>query len=365
MGANVPSRLGIIVVTYQSERHIGPLLHSLAATIDRDRTTLCVFDNASTDTTVAVFERENQALGLSALLVRSESNLGFARANNEAFTYIESRTPCDVIILLNPDTVVHEGWWQPLLAALENPQTGTVVPLLLMPDGKINAKGDGLHFLGIGFVQGFGEAALPSPQENERFFFGSGAALAFRTATLDAMNAKLGLTGIFWEDLFLYAEDTDLGWRMRLAGYDNRLAPASHVTHDYQFWTPSEDATGERLFWIERNRYLLLVSNFKWATLVLLSPWILASEIALSLGVWKLYPHRLRLWKAVIKELRSPNFWSRRKSLQAGRIAKDRDNLRAMTGSIRHGARAFGFADRCLDLMLRASHGILCAVVWW
>jgi len=365
MGANVPSRLGIIVVTYQSERHIGPLLRSLAATIDRHRTTLCVFDNASTDATVSVFERENQALGLSALLVRSERNLGFARANNEAFTYIKSQAPCDTVVLLNPDTVVHEGWWQLLLVALENPQTGTAVPLLLLPNGTINARGNGLHFLGIGFVQGFGEQALPSSSAEERLFFGSGAALAFRIATLDAVNAKLGLTGIFWEDLFLYAEDTDLGWRMRLAGYDNRLAPSSHVTHDYQFWTPSQDATGERLFWIERNRYLLLVCNFKWATLVLILPWIVASEIALSLGVWKLYPHRLRLWQAVIKELRSPKFWSRRRNLQAGRTARDHDILRAMTGSIRHGARAFGFGDRCFDLALRWSHGILCAVIWW
>jgi len=363
--ANTSSRLGIIIVTYQSERHLGPLLRSLAATTDRARTVIWVFDNASTDGTTTVFERENQALGLSARLVRGESNLGFARANNEAFAQMQTETPCDVVVLLNPDTVVHEGWWQPLLAALEAPQVGTAVPLLLMPDGTINARGNGLHFLGIGFVQGFGEAPSPASQSNDSFFFGSGAALAFRPATLETANAKLGLTGIFWEDLFLYAEDTDLGWRMRLAGFDNRLVTASQVTHDYQFWTPSEDTTGERLFWIERNRYLLLISNFKWPTLILLLPWIIDSEIALSLGVWKLYPHRLRLWKAVAAYLRSPEFWSRRRRLQAGRTTCDRDILRAMTGSIRHGARAFGFFDRCLDLALRCSHRILCTIVWW
>jgi len=365
MGVNVLSRLGIIIVTYQSERHIGPLLRSLAATIDPASTTVWVFDNASTDGTVTAFERENEALGLSARLVRGGSNLGFARANNEAFALVQAQTTSEVVVLLNPDTVVHDGWWQPLLAALENPKVGTAVPLLLMPDGTINARGDGLHFLGIGFVQGFGETAPPSPSADARLFFGSGAALAFRTVTLEAMNAQLGLSGIFWEDLFLYAEDTDLGWRMRLAGLDNWLVTDSRVTHDYRFWTQTEDATGERLFWIERNRYLLLVSNFKWATLILMLPWILGSELALSLGVWKLYPHRLRLWKAVITQLKLPAFWARREKLQSGRTARDRDILRAMTGSIRHGARSFGMIDRCLDLALRLSHRMLCTIVWW
>ena len=362
---NVSSRLGIIIVTYQSERHIGPLLRSLAATIDRERTVVAIFDNASTDATVSVIESENQAHNHFARLIRSETNLGFAKANNEAFALLQAETPCDTIILLNPDTIVKYSWLQPLLDALANPEVGTVAPLLLMPDGTINARGNGLHFLGIGFVQGFGETVLPSPEENAKLFFGSGAALAFRTATLDAVNTQLGTSGIFWEDLFLYAEDTDFGWRMRLAGFDNRLVPASHVTHDYQFWTQSGDNTGERLFWIERNRYLLLVANFKWATLIFLLPWILASELALSMGFWKLYPHRLRLWKGVIKELQSPAFWERRERLQAGRTVSDRTILRAMTGSIRHGARRFRVTDGLLDLALRASHGFLRLAVWW
>ncbi len=362
---NVSSRLGIIIVTYQSERHIGPLLRSLAGTVDRARTSIWIFDNASTDATVSVAESENQAHNFLARLIKSETNLGFAKANNEVYARMQSETPCDTVILLNPDTVVLYTWWQPLLAALDNPEVGTVVPLLLMPDGTVNARGNGLHFLGIGFVQGFGETVLPSPQEDNHLFFGSGAALAFKTATLEAVNQRLGTSGIFWEDLFLYAEDTDLGWRMRLAGLDNRLVPVSHVTHDYRFWTQAEDDTGDRLFWIERNRYLLLLSNFKWATLVLLLPWILGSEIALSIGLWKLYPHRVRLWKAVASELEAPVFWKRRERIQAGRTARDRDILRAMTGSIQHGARPFGIMDWILDLGLRVSRGILLLVVWW
>ncbi len=358
--------IGIIIVTYQSERHIGLLLGSLAATIDPAQFAIWILDNASSDATVQVIEREGEALNLPLHLVRSSLNLGFARANNEAYAALRAETSCETVILLNPDTVVHAGWWQPLAAELENPAVGTAAALLLLPDGTVNSRGNALHFLGLGFVQGYGEeasrlpAGFPVP-----LFSGSGAALAFRAATVEAMNARLGLSGIFWEELFLYAEDTDLGWRMRLAGFENRLAPTSRVTHDHRFWLQPLDAPGDRLFWIERNRYLLLLANFKRATLALLLPWIVASEAALGLGLWKLYPHRPRLWRAVWSEARSHGFRARRRRLQAGRSVKDRDILRAMTGSIRHGALPFRPADRWLDAGLRWSHRLLCFVVWW
>lgn len=359
-------QLGIIIVTYQSERHIGPLLRSLAATVDPGRCAIWILDNASSDATVSVIEHEEKALNLSLCLVRSPLNLGFARANNEAFSALQAETPCETILLLNPDTVVQAGWWELLLAELENPAVGTAAPLLLLPNGMVNSRGNALHFLGLGFVEGYGEAVSGSLKDAS-IFSGSGAALAFRAATLEALNARLGQSGIFWEELFLYAEDTDLGWRMRLAGFDNRLVAASRVTHDHRFWLQPLDGPGDRLFQIERNRYLLLLANFKWATLVLLLPWIAASELALGLGLWKLYPHRLRLWRAVWSEARSANFRARRRRLQAGRSpsVKDRSILRTMTGSIRHGALPFRTVDRWLDAGLRWSHRFLCFVVWW
>jgi GT2 family glycosyltransferase len=362
--AFVLKQLGIIIVTYQSERHIGPLLASLAATIDPARSEIWVLDNASPDGTLAAIEREKEALPLSLHLIRSERNLGFMRGNNEAYARMQAETPCENIVLLNPDTVVHAGWWQPLLEALKDPGAGTAASLLLLPDGTINSRGNAVHFLGLGFVQGYGEAVADLPRY-PTLFFGSGAALAFRPAILETLNTRLGTSGIFWEALFLYADDTDLGWRMRMAGLENRLAPESRVTHDHRFWVQPADSSGDRMFYIERNRYLLLRANFKWPTLVVLLPWIIASEMALALGLWKLYPHRLRLWQAVWKEARSPEFQARRRRLQTGRIVRDHDILRAMTGSIRHGALPFRPIDRVLDAALRFSHRLLCFLVFW
>jgi GT2 family glycosyltransferase len=357
-------RIGIIIVTHQSARHIGPLWQSLAATVDPRQTSICVFDNASTDETVAILKRENDVLGLSLHLIASKDNFGFARANNEAFDRLQAVGTHDILVLLNPDTVVQAGWLEPLVKMLEDPGIGMAVPLLLLPDGKINSRGNALHFLGLGYVQGLGEN-ISEAKLGEPFFSGSGAAVALDVEALARMNALFGLSRIFWDELFIYAEDSDLGWRMRLAGFQPKLCPESRVVHDYHYPVFKPLAVEDRLFLIERNRYLVLLVNFKAATLFLLLPWIIVSELVLASRLWKLYSRRLRLWREIGKRVHSPFFWSRRHGLQAGRKKKDRDILQAMTGSIQHGARPLNIMDKIVDAGLRGSHRLLCWVVWW
>jgi GT2 family glycosyltransferase len=171
--------------------------------------------------------------------------------------------------------------------------------------------------------------------------------------------------GIFWDELFIYADDSDLGWRMRLGGYENRLVSSSRVTHDHRFWVEGLGAAGQKLLYLERNRYLLVLAYFKVPTLVLLIPWVAASELALALGVWKLYPRRFHLWFEVIKAVRQPGFRARRRTVQQGRTVPDRAILRAMTGSIRHGAIPFRGLDRLLDAGLIWSLRLLCFLVRW
>jgi GT2 family glycosyltransferase len=357
-------KLGIIIVTYQSERHIGPLLRSLEATVDRAETVVVIWDNASSDGTLAAIEEVRPTLSFDLRVLPSRENVGFMRGNNAVYAALQEEMPCEVIALLNPDTVAHEGWWQPLVAALENPQAGTVASLLLLPDGTVNSCGNALHFLGFGFVQNYGETVAQLPAQ-PTLFSGSGAALAFKPTTLEAMNAQLGLSGIFWEELFLYADDTDLGWRVRMAGLENVLARESCVTHDHRFWMQPLEKMGDRMFYIERNRYLLLLANLKTATLVVLAPWILASEIGLGLRVWKLYPRRIYLWRAILKESGTAAFRERCKKIQAGRTVPDGKIVRAMTGSIRHGAIPFGVVDAVIDILLRWSHALLCLLIRW
>jgi GT2 family glycosyltransferase len=358
-------QIGIIIVVYNGRHYLEPLLRSLARTMEEGTWELCVLDNASTDGTADGLERLARELSLPLQLIRGEKNHGFMLGNNLAYEALRKTTPCDTVVLLNVDTVVHDGWWQALVAELAKPGVGTAAALLLLPDGTVNARGNTLHFLGLGYVRDYGCPVDAASESAAPIFFGSGAAVAFRPAVLEKVNGRLGTESIFWEEFFIYAEDSDLGWRMRLVGLDNRLVDASRVTHDHRFWLKGLDAVGDRLFLLERNRYLMMLVNFKAATLVLLLPWIIAAELALALRIMKLYPRRLHLWREIIKEARKTSTRVRRRGIQAGRTVGDREILRAMTGSIRHGAIPFRGLDRWIDAGLRWSHRFLIFLIRW
>ena len=69
-------------------------------------------------------------------------------------------------------------------------------------------------------------------------------------------------------------EDTDLSWRARLAGYRCLYVPTSIVYHEYTLrFGP------RKIFYQERNRYLMLLKGAHWATLLVLLPALLLAEV--------------------------------------------------------------------------------------
>jgi GT2 family glycosyltransferase len=95
----------------------------------------------------------------------------------------------------------------------------------------------------------------------------SGAAFAIRRSAFETL-------GGFDPDFFLYVEDTDLSIRARIAGWKCIYQPASVVYHDYHLkFGP------HKIFHQERNRYLTILKNFSWATILALSPAYLLAEI--------------------------------------------------------------------------------------
>lgn len=94
--------------------------------------------------------------------------------------------------------------------------------------------------------------------------------------------------GAFEEALHLYVEDTDLSLRALLAGYRCVTAPESLVRHKYQLkMGPS------KFFYIERNRWLVMLRVYRWRTLLLLLPGLLAIEAMTWVGAAMLGPRHL------------------------------------------------------------------------
>jgi GT2 family glycosyltransferase len=326
----VTKRTAIIVLGFQSARHLPAFLASLPAAVAPHRPTLCLVDNHSTDETAALFEAFARGSDLDVLVHRTPANLGYTGGNNSGLALLKSQVPFDAYVLVNPDTVLQDGWLAALLQPLDDPRVGLAGSVMLLPDGRIDAVGCGLHFLGFGFTRGFGRPLAERPSLTPSYV--GGASLAISREALARAQALAGDDALFWPELFLYHDDLELGWRVRLAGLGVAIADGSRLVHDHDF-----AGSPRKFFYMERNRLVVLACYYRWRTLLLLAPLLALTELALLLTERHLgVLGRLRVHAAVARELLRASFWRRRRRVQTQRTVPDREILAHLAGTIEH-----------------------------
>lgn len=268
-------RVLILIVNYNGSEYLGDCFSSLAnIEYPADRFNVLVVDNASTDGSadqIAVQWPEVQ-------LYRSPVNLGFAGGNNIGMR-IALGHGYDYVYLLNQDTAVAPGFLDEAIACAERDSAiGAVQSKVLLhhDKGTINSIGNEIHFLGFAFAGGNQTPDWNVPERE--ITYPSGAAVLLRCAALRDV-------GLFDEELFMYHEDVDLGWRLWLRNWRCVLAPKSVVYHKYEF-----SRSVQKFYFMERNRYLVLLKNAKVATLLLIGPALGAMKVGMLvysiLGGW-------------------------------------------------------------------------------
>lgn len=322
------AKIGIAIISYNSVGRIAETLSSLKESLSPfspENIEVLLWDNASTDGTVN-FVRQNFPW---VKVVAAAQNSGFAGGNNRAS---EALKPCDYLVLLNDDTVADKNWLLELItAAQSDPAVMTVqAQLRLWSDKmKLNSWGNCTHYLGYGFAGGNGISfstvqAQAHLSGNQEIAYASGAAMLIKTALLKE-------TFLFDDLFFLYSEDQDLGWRCKLLGYKNIIAPKSIVYHKYEF----KKSIG-KFFYMERNRYLVLLRNYKWASLILIAPALLVMEagtfvFSLFSG-W--YKEKLKVYAFLLRPGNWPMIFNVRQKIQTTRRVKDREVVTFFSGTI-------------------------------
>ena len=121
-----PHELSILIVTWNSARWIEKCLDSIPAACGDLEHEIIVYDNASSDDTLAIIaERED-------LLIRSDRNDGFGAAMNRAFARSSGR----YVFLLNPDCELEPRALELVYGFLDaNPNAAAAAPLLADDDG--------------------------------------------------------------------------------------------------------------------------------------------------------------------------------------------------------------------------------------
>ena len=107
-------RATVVVVNWNGERWLGSCLTALAAQRAPFAFDVWVVDNASTDGSLALLERDHPAVRV----LRNERNLGFAGGNDVALR--EVTTP--YAVLLNNDATPEPDWLERLLMPFDGPR---------------------------------------------------------------------------------------------------------------------------------------------------------------------------------------------------------------------------------------------------
>lgn len=205
-------RLSIIIVTFNSHADIDACLRSLTAGVRIDRE-IVVVDNASTDGTAAHIRGRWPGVRLTDL----GANLGFARATNIGI----QQTFGELVLLLNPDTIVPPGAIDDLVSALDrDPSVAVVGPRIVDDGGRAELS--------------FGSKASPPADLRQKILTAGSLPivrsvverLTRRTRYVDwvtgacllAHRADLNAVGLLDERFFLYMEDVDLCASIRARG---------------------------------------------------------------------------------------------------------------------------------------------------
>lgn len=247
-------RLTVVVVSYNVERLLAACLDALRQAIRLApdvSTRVVVVDNASRDGSAALVRDRFPEFELRAL----DRNLGFSAGNNVALR--DSRSP--FVLLLNPDTEVRGDAPAALVRFLEaHPAAGAVGGRLVYPDGSFQHSAFRFPTLAMSFLDFFPiNHRLTDSRLNGRYpkdwydrpfevDHPLGACLMIRREALDRV-------GLMDEGYFMYAEEVDLCWRIKQAGWQVWYTPEATIVHHQAAST--RQFRGEMLVQLHRSRY--------------------------------------------------------------------------------------------------------------
>ncbi len=175
------------------------------------------------------------------------SNVGFAAGNNAGVRASDS----DVVVFLNNDTRVAPDWAAKLLEPFGDPDVGAVTSSMRRfgETGIMDSAGGAIDHLFFSSDRGRGEPAERWSEPDE-ILFPCGGAMAVRRIALEEPDRA------FWDDLFIYSEDLDLGLSLNRRGWRVVYQPEAVVEHYFSGTTSSNSPLKELR--CNRNRILVI-----------------------------------------------------------------------------------------------------------
>jgi GT2 family glycosyltransferase len=184
---------------------------------------------------------------------------------------------------------------------------------------QLNLTGKVTHFLGFDWVRDYKRTIIPR----------GGEIMSFSGCGVMIKKSVFTITKAFDQNYFMYYEDSDLSWRLRLFGYRLLFVPSAIMYHDYKY-IPVEryQSLKSKLFYNERNRIMTLYKNYSTRTMLLLLPMAIVMECCMVVyalfGGW--FIEKIRGYSSII-QLRN-TLQKNRVFVQKNRIVSDKEITR-------------------------------------
>ena len=238
--------LSVIIINYNSKQVLVNCLRSLMQSINSALTEIFVIDNVSSQSI-----KDIEQGFPSVKFIYNEKNIGFAAANNIGI----KKATGEYILLLNPDTIVNENSFLPMIKYLdEHNDVGIVGCKIFNANGEIERSTHSFPSL----IKEFMHA-----NEFLKNFIGYDSYLAkflkkiFKSKSLESywdhncikdvdhvtgacMMVKkeaIDKVGLLDEAFFLYNEEVEWSYRFKQAGYKSVFVPDSNIIHLFGYST--------------------------------------------------------------------------------------------------------------------------------
>ena len=323
-------KLSVVIVNYNVKYFLKQCLASVfgskrtladGSTLDID---VWVVDNDSVDGSVEMLQHDYPAVHLIA----NKENVGFARANNMALAALRTPLSSQLMLLLNPDTIVEADTFVRCADFMAvHPDCGGLT--VKMVDGKgrfLKESKRGFPTPEAAFYKLSGLIRLfPRSRRIAAYYMGHlpddqtgeidimpGAFMMFRSEVYEQIG---GLD----ESYFMYGEDIDYSWRIKLAGWKNCYLPQTRIIHYkgestkkgsmnyvYTFYNAMSifveryfSGSGAKLFSLLLHAAIWLRATAAWLKRIAAKVAVPVADFAVAYGGFVALKHLWEVWRGV------------------------------------------------------------------
>lgn len=314
--------VSIIIVNFNGKAYADKCISSILKNSYKTYE-IILADNNSTDGSAEFLSGKFGHLNFFHL-IKLDKNYGPAYARNAGVKQAQG----EIIGFLDNDTEVDPFWIDAAAGHFEkDPKIGAIQCKLLLNKNRKRLDYAGEYLGSLGFLV---NVAAYQEEDKGQFDY-SYEILAAKSAGMFISKEAFEKAGGFDEDYFIFVEETDLGWRVRLAGYKIIFAYDSRVYHEFSTTKSIADKSFNNFlvrFHGTKNYIMTLYKNLSFWNMIIILPrhifiWFSLSFYLFLCGNFDSSSNILRGIGWNMKNIKRN--YIKRKKIQAARIISDEE----------------------------------------